>query len=111
MKPSTHLDEPRRLRPHSLLTLQQVADELQLSPRQVQRLVQRGLLTAYRVSDRALRVKRMDLDRYLERRRIKFVGRPLTDYSALAKAAGHRPQAEGEESAKQGNGEAEQWGA
>ena len=49
-----------------LLTLQDVADFLQVSTRTVRRLVDRGELTAFRIG-RSIRVRREDLRRLVER--------------------------------------------
>ncbi len=50
------------------LTLQQIADELQLHIETVREWVRTKRLTAYRVG-RDYRVKRADLDKFLEKRR------------------------------------------
>jgi excisionase family DNA binding protein len=50
------------------LTLQQIADELQLHIETVRDWVRTKRLTAYRVG-RDYRVKRVDLDKFLEERR------------------------------------------
>jgi len=52
------------------LTLQQIADELQLHIETVRDWVRTKRLTAYRVG-RDYRVKRTDLDEFLEKRRTK----------------------------------------
>jgi len=52
------------------LTLQQIADELQLHIETVREWVRTKRLTAYRVG-RDYRVKRADLDKFLEERRTK----------------------------------------
>jgi len=52
------------------LTLQQIADELQLHIETVREWVRTKRLTAYRVG-RDYRVKRTDLDKFLEERRTK----------------------------------------
>jgi excisionase family DNA binding protein len=52
------------------LTLQQIADELQLHIETVREWVRMKRLTAYKVG-RDYRVKRADLDKFLEERRTK----------------------------------------
>ena len=52
------------------LTLQQIADELQLHIETVREWVRTKRLTAYRVG-RDYRVKRTDLNKFLEERRTK----------------------------------------
>jgi len=52
------------------LTLQQIADELQLHIETVREWVRTKRLNAYRVG-RDYRVKRADLDKFLEERRTK----------------------------------------
>jgi excisionase family DNA binding protein len=52
------------------LTLQQIADELQLHIETVREWVRTKRLTAYKVG-RDYRVKRADLDKFLEERRTK----------------------------------------
>ena len=54
-----------------ILTLQEVADTLQVSERTIRRLVNRGDLAGFKVGDRGqLRVKIEDLQAYLERQRV-----------------------------------------
>ena len=50
-----------------LLTLREAADAMKVSESTVRRLVRQGSLTAYKVGDRGqLRIKRDDLERYVE---------------------------------------------
>jgi excisionase family DNA binding protein len=49
------------------LTKQQVADILQVSAKQVQRWIAEGKLPASRPSPKVLRIRKRDLDRFLER--------------------------------------------
>lgn len=58
----------------SVLTLQQVADELQVSERTINRYVAQGLIPVIDVGAgtyRKLRVTRADLDAFIEARRVK----------------------------------------
>ena len=57
------------------LTLQEIADELKLHIETVREWVRTKRLTAYRVG-RDYRVKRSDLDRFLEERRTKPDNQP-----------------------------------
>ena len=57
------------------LTLQDIADELKLHIETVREWVRTKRLTAYRVG-RDYRVKRSDLDRFLEERRTKPDNQP-----------------------------------
>lgn len=58
-----------------MLTLKEVARELNIGLRTVERLVETGELPAYRLSPRVQRVRREDLEAYLESRRIENGGR------------------------------------
>ncbi len=51
-----------------LLTIEQVAAELQLHPDTVRRYVREKKLKGVRISSTALRVRRSDLDKFLEER-------------------------------------------
>lgn len=58
-----------------LLTLQEVADALQVSGKTVRRLVKRGDLAGFKVGDRGqVRVKQEDLEAYLETQRVRADG-------------------------------------
>lgn len=46
----------------SLLTIDEVAGELRISPRTVKRLIQTGALPAIKLSERVIRIRRTDLD-------------------------------------------------
>jgi excisionase family DNA binding protein len=52
-----------------LLTPEEVAETLVISPQSVRRLVERGELAAIRVSERRLRFTREDVAEYVTRRR------------------------------------------
>lgn len=49
-----------------LLTLQQVGEVLQVSRRTVERMIERGELTAIRIGPRLIRIRRADLNAYIQ---------------------------------------------
>ena len=51
-----------------LLTVEQVASELQLHPDTIRRYIREKKLQAVRISNTALRVRRSELDRFLKER-------------------------------------------
>ena len=51
-----------------LLTIEQVASELQLHPDTVRRYIRERKLKAVRIASTALRVRRSELDRFLQER-------------------------------------------
>jgi excisionase family DNA binding protein len=55
--------------PPQLLTAEELAEQLRMSPRGVRRLVERGELAVIRVSERQLRFTAEDVHEYLERKR------------------------------------------
>ena len=55
--------------PTLMLTYEQVAKELQVSGRTIERMVAAGTLCAIRVTPRVLRIRRTDLERYVKRLR------------------------------------------
>lgn len=59
----------------SLLTVRQVAAELQVSRAKIYTAIRTGQLRAVQLSARSLRVRRVDLDSYLQRRESERVRR------------------------------------
>jgi excisionase family DNA binding protein len=51
------------------LTVREVAEELDVSAKTVRRLIEKGDLVAYHISERKTYVQREDLDAFLESRR------------------------------------------
>lgn len=54
--------------PLELLTVTQVAEFLQISPEKVYRLCSRGSLRSVKIGDRTRRIRRGDLDAFIEER-------------------------------------------
>ena len=56
-----------------LFTIREVADAMKVSDKTVRRLIKRGHLIAYKVGDRGqLRVKDLDIEAYLEEKKVRI---------------------------------------
>jgi excisionase family DNA binding protein len=62
-----------------LLTVEQVAERLQLHPDTVRRYVREGKLRAVRLSSTALRIRSSELDRFLKERETNGESRTTPD--------------------------------
>jgi excisionase family DNA binding protein len=54
--------------PEELLTVDQVAAELQLHPDTIRRFIREGKIVAVRISSTVVRVKRSELDKFIQDR-------------------------------------------
>jgi excisionase family DNA binding protein len=54
--------------PEELLTVDQVAAELQMHPDSIRRYIREGKLNAVRISSTVVRVKRSELDKFIQDR-------------------------------------------
>jgi len=60
-----------RSQPRDMMTVREVADELDASTMTVYRLVHQGVLPAYRVSTRSLRIRRSAFEQYLRQHKVE----------------------------------------